>query len=493
MSFNTNAPRLEYVATAGQTEFTFNFKAYETSDVDVYLTPNGQLADETNDVLVETTDYSVAIDGDNGGTVTLVVAATAGDKVTLIRDLPYTRITDYQYGGDLRAEVLDNDQNRQTYLAQQLEASKQIFIRLPLNLQSVSATLPAPVPSSYFRWSADGLSIENDTTIPTNVQQAIDSAAAAVAAQAAAEAAAAAAAASEDDFDDTYLGPKASDPTTDNDGDPLNAGDLYFNTTDSSMKVYDGAAWNSASVVAYTKAESDVKHRSVPMKVKATEAITKGDVIMATGYNQGEDAIEVAKTVNQTDIAVGIASTDIANGAFGDVFTRGLIEGLDTSLFSFGDILYSSGAGGYTNVQPTGAYQAMGFVVKNHASNGALMVDFTEPSVTVTNTANTFTASQRGTVTADNDLSFDMNVTNNFKCTPTGNGVLTFTNITAGQSGNIWLDNSGGHAISAAATVFLSANDLANINTAGIYFLSYYSDGANVQVSATQATTSAGV
>jgi len=65
-----------------------------------------------------------------------------------------------------------------------------------------------------------------------------------------------------------------------------------------------------------------------------------------------------------------------------------------------------------------------------------------------------------GAVTTDNDLSFDMNVTNNFKCTPTGDGTLTFTNITAGQSGNIWLDNSGGHVISAAATTYISAADL---------------------------------
>jgi len=107
-------------------------------------------------------------------------------------------------------------------------------------------------------------------------------------------------------------------------------------------------------------------------------------------------------------------------------------------------------------------------------------------------TAATFTASQRGTVTADNDLSFDMNVTNYFKCTPTGNGTLTFTNITAGQSGNIWLDNSGGHTISAAATTYIASADLTTISTAGVYFLSYYSDGTNVMVSATPAVTSAG-
>jgi len=100
--------------------------------------------------------------------------------------------------------------------------------------------------------------------------------------------------------------------------------------------------------------------------------------------------------------------------------------------------------------------------------------------------------SVRGTVTTDNDLSFDMNATNFFKCTPTGNGTLTFTNITAGQSGNIWFDNSGGHTISAASTTYIASADLTTISTAGVYFLSYYSDGTNVMVSATPAVTSAG-
>ena len=64
-------------------------------------------------------------------------------------------------------------------------------------------------------------------------------------AQTAAEAAQAAAELAADNFDDTYLGAKASDPTLDNDGDALNAGDLYFNTTDNVLKYYDGSAWNN--------------------------------------------------------------------------------------------------------------------------------------------------------------------------------------------------------------------------------------------------------
>jgi hypothetical protein len=100
----------------------------------------------------------------------------------------------------------------------------------------------------------------------------------------------------------------------------------------------------------------------------------------------------------------------------------------------------------------------------------------------VTDAAQTFTVSQRGTITVDNDLSLDLSVTNNWKSTPTGTGTLTFTNHTAGQSGNILLDNSGGHAISLAATTKGDANLATTISTAGTYWLSYYDDGTNAYV-----------
>ena len=52
------------------------------------------------------------------------------------------------------------------------------------------------------------------------------------------------AATSYDQFDDRYLGDKSSDPTLDNDGNPLLTGALYFNTVIGAMKVYDGAQWD---------------------------------------------------------------------------------------------------------------------------------------------------------------------------------------------------------------------------------------------------------
>ena len=87
-------------------------------------------------------------------------------------------------------------------------------------------------------------SASNASTSETN---AASSATAAAASQVAAAASAASAASAFDNFDDTYLGAKASDPTVDNDGDPLTQGDLYFNTTANEMRVYDGGSWIAAS------------------------------------------------------------------------------------------------------------------------------------------------------------------------------------------------------------------------------------------------------
>ncbi len=115
-------------------------------------------------------------------------------------------------------------------------------------------------------------------------------------------------------------------------------------------------------------------------------------------------------------------------------------------------------------------------------ANATAGTDYAAPG-----TAATFTASQRGTVTTDNDGSFDMSVTNNFSCTPSGTFALTFTNITAGQSGYVLLVNTGGHAVTAAATTKVGTTFLTTVSAAGTYLLSYFSNGTNVYVTASGA------
>ena len=71
---------------------------------------------------------------------------------------------------------------------------------------------------------------------------------AAVVAQVAAEAALAATLTAYDNFDDRYLGAKATNPVVDNDGNALVAGMLYYNTVVPEMRLYTGAAWVAAYV-----------------------------------------------------------------------------------------------------------------------------------------------------------------------------------------------------------------------------------------------------
>lgn len=99
----------------------------------------------------------------------------------------------------------------------------------------------------------------------------------------------------------------------------------------------------------------------------------------------------------------------------------------------------------------------------------------------------TWTGAQRGTLTTDNDLSFDQSVTNNFVCTPTAGGALTFTNHTAGQSGFVLLVNGSNYAITAAATTKIAAADLTRISATGTYLLSYLDNGTNAYVVASAA------
>lgn len=84
------------------------------------------------------------------------------------------------------------------------------------------------------------------TTATTQATAAATSATNAATAQAAAESARDSALAAYDNFDDRYLGAKASNPTVDNDGNALVAGALYFNTTSEDMRIYTGSAWVSA-------------------------------------------------------------------------------------------------------------------------------------------------------------------------------------------------------------------------------------------------------
>jgi hypothetical protein len=133
---------------------------------------------------------------------------------------------------------------------------------------------------------------------------------------------AASAATSLDQFEDQYLGAKASNPTVDNDGNPLITGALYFNTTANEMRVYNGSTWIAAG--------SAINGTSRRQTFTATAGQTSFTV--TGGYDAGfaDVYLNGAKLVNGTDVivssgtavvlATGAAANDIvdvvAYGAF---------------------------------------------------------------------------------------------------------------------------------------------------------------------------------
>jgi hypothetical protein len=162
-----------------------------------------------------------------------------------------------------------------------------------------------------------------------------------------------------------------------------------------------------------------------------------------------------------------------------------------TSLANNDTLQYNAGTSKWVNQVPSAARTALGATAVGSsvftatdaaAARSAISAEPANANLAKVDSLQTFTASQRGTTTTDNDLSLDLNVTNNFKCTPTAGGTLTFTNITAGQSGFILLVNGANYAIAAAATTKVGASTLATISVTGTYLLSYFSDGTNVYV-----------
>lgn len=176
----------------------------------------------------------------------------------------------------------------------------------------------------------------------------------------------------------------------------------------------------------------------IHFKIKATETITKGNVLKVTGYNSGEDAIEVAKVSSSADIAVGLAHENLSSGSFGALINTGLLEGIDTSAFTVGTVLYPNTSGGLTSTKPTsGSYQAIAFVLRSHATNGTVLIEATEPNTIwlPTQTGNTGkflttdgTTASWATMAAPNNGTLTLAVS--------GTGLSGSASFTADQAGN---------------------------------------------------------
>ena len=96
--------------TAGQ-EVAFTFPVNATSDL---IVKTRVTATGVETLLTETTGYTVVVNGDSGGTVTMVSAVAVTSEIHIQRDTPSTQALDLEQGGSFNAENIEESLDKIT-------------------------------------------------------------------------------------------------------------------------------------------------------------------------------------------------------------------------------------------------------------------------------------------------------------------------------------------------------------------------------------------
>ena len=120
--------------SAGTGPYAFNFPVLTQTDLDVYK-------DDTK--LTLTNDYTVSIGVAGTGSITLAVAATVSNNITIVGARAIQRTTDFVTAGDFLASSLNTELDSQTIFAQQTSEDADRAIKAPVtDPTSIDMTLP---------------------------------------------------------------------------------------------------------------------------------------------------------------------------------------------------------------------------------------------------------------------------------------------------------------------------------------------------------------
>lgn len=210
-----------FAGNGTQTTFPFSFKVYTTSDVAVTRAD----ASGIETVLTLNSDYTVSLNSNQdtspGGNVVLGSALASGYALSITGNLAYSQSTQLPSGGAYNAQNVEQAFDRVTMLTQQLLEQVGRAVKV-----SVSSGID---PSTYL------------TSINTSVANAAASATSAAASATSAQS-------TYNSFRGIYYGAYSSDPSVDPLGAAPTTGDIYFNTTISALKIYNGTTWVAAGV-----------------------------------------------------------------------------------------------------------------------------------------------------------------------------------------------------------------------------------------------------
>lgn len=122
-------PIARYAASGSQTVFSYPFPIFNDTDLAVYL-----------DGARQSSGYTVTGAGEtDGGAVTFAAAPASGVVVTLARELPIARVSDFLEGGDFSARALNTELDTLVAALQQVQRQQETMIRYP------DTEIPGPV------------------------------------------------------------------------------------------------------------------------------------------------------------------------------------------------------------------------------------------------------------------------------------------------------------------------------------------------------------
>ena len=134
-SINAITRKVSYSGSAGVGPYAFTFEIIDQGDVAVYKNAT---------LLTLTTDYTVTINANGTGSVTLVSAANAQDTIVILGARDIERTTDFVTAGDLRAESLNEQLDSLVIFDQQIDERVDRSIRAPAyDPTGINMTLPS--------------------------------------------------------------------------------------------------------------------------------------------------------------------------------------------------------------------------------------------------------------------------------------------------------------------------------------------------------------
>jgi hypothetical protein len=267
----SNVPRRVVFAPSGVGPYAFTFEILAAADIAVY---------KGTTLLTLTTDYSVTINANGTGSVTLVASAGT-DNIAIVGAKTIQRTTDFVTGGDFFANTLNDELDAQTIYIQQVAETAERSLKAPVtDPTSINMTLPAKTAraNKYLSFDANG---------NPSVSEA---------------------------FTDAYIGGASVDPTTDSAGNPLTIGDLYFNTVANEMRVYTASGWVALTDFGGTVSTLSVTGTATlpniagPTTITGTATITGATALSSTLAVTGATTLNGATTINNS-ANIGVNTT----------------------------------------------------------------------------------------------------------------------------------------------------------------------------------------